>query len=171
VPKPNTWREAIHVLDATLTDVPLRGWRVAVQEYGVPNPDVVAALEARGALVTPVPIYKWALPEDVRPLRAAVRAIARDEIDVVLLTAGVQLQNLLAVACEMHMDDVVRRGMERLVVASIGPMTSEEVRRQRLPIDMEPSHPKMGFLVKEVAEQCGEILRAKRSGHAPAHVT
>ena len=77
-----------------------------------------------------------------------------DEIDVVILTAGIQLVHLLRVAAEMGLDAAVRESLERVVVASIGPMTSEELRRQGLPIDFEPSHPKMGFLVKEVAEQC-----------------
>jgi uroporphyrinogen-III synthase len=63
----------------------------------------------------------------------------------------------------MALETAVRRGLERTLVASIGPMTSEELRRQGLPIDLEPSHPKMGFLVKEVAEQCAALLRVKRA--------
>jgi uroporphyrinogen-III synthase len=30
------------------------------------------------------------------------------------------------------------------------------------PIDLEPSHPKMGVLVKETSEQTHTLLRAKR---------
>ena len=126
------------------------------------NPDLVDALEARGADVTSVPIYRWALPDDVKPLRAAVHAIVRDEIDVVILTAGVQIVHLLQVAADMDMESETRRALDRLVMASIGPMTSEELRRQGLSIDMEPTNPKMGFLVKEVAERCGDLLAAKR---------
>jgi uroporphyrinogen-III synthase len=62
----------------------------------------------------------------------------------------------------MDLESAVRRGLERMIVASIGPMTSEELRRQHIPIDIEPTHPKMGFLVKEVAEQCGDLLHAKQ---------
>jgi uroporphyrinogen-III synthase len=134
---------------------------MAVQEYGLPNADLVRELTARGADVTAVPIYRWAMPEDVAPLRRAVWAIVRDEIDIVLLTASVQLGHLLQVAADMGLEPAVRKGLERTVVASIGPMTSEELRHQGLPIDMEPSHPKMGFLVKEVAEQCEMLLRTK----------
>ena len=49
-----------------------------------------------------------------------------------------------------------------MVVTSIGPTTSEELRRQRLDIDLEASHPKMGFLVREAAERSPDLLRAKR---------
>ena len=162
VPRPNTWHEVITTLDTRAPGVCAGGTRVAVQEYGMANPDLMSALEARGAEVTSVPIYRWALPDDVRPLRAAVHALVRNEIDVVILTAGVQIVHLLQVAAEMRMESDTRRALERLVVASIGPMTSEELRRQGLPIDMEPTNPKMGFLVKEVAERCGALLAAKR---------
>jgi uroporphyrinogen-III synthase len=70
--------------------------------------------------------------------------------------------HLLHVAADMNLDASVRKGLEHTLVASIGPMTSDELRRHGLPIDIEPSHPKMGFLVKEVAEQCERLLQAKR---------
>ena len=166
VPGPNTWRELLATLDARTSEAPLDGVRVAVQEYGLANPELAQALAARGAAVTTVPIYKWSMPEDVAPLRRAVRAIVGNEIESVILTAGVQLVHLLRVAAEMGLEAAVREGLERMVVASIGPMTSEELRRQGLPVDLEPSHPKMGFLVKELAEQCEALLRVKRGGEA-----
>ena len=163
VPSPNTWRELLATLDGLADQAPLSGMRVAVQEYGLPNAELLEGLAARGADVIAVPIYRWAMPEDVAPLRRAVWAIVRGEIDVVILTAGIQLAHLLRVAAEMALEAAVRRGLERTLVASIGPMTSEELRRHGLPIDLEPSHPKMGFLVKEVAEQCAAVLRVKRA--------
>ncbi len=160
-PTPNTWHEVLRAIDAR-PDVTLSGMRVAVQEYGTPNHELNAALEDRGAVVTSVPIYKWTLPDDVEPLRAGIRAIVDDQVDVLLLTAGVQMVHLLRVATTMGVEDDVRRCLQRLVIASIGPIASEELRRQGLPVDLEPSHPKMGFLVKEVAERCGPILEAKQ---------
>jgi uroporphyrinogen-III synthase len=162
VPSPNTWRELLETLDQRSGDAPLPGLRLAIQEYGLPNEELVEALSARGARVTTVPIYRWSMPEDVAPLRRAVWAIVRQEIDVVILTAGIQLVHLLHVAADMNLDAAVRKGLEHTLVASIGPMTSDELRRHGLPIDIEPSHPKMGFLVKEVAEQCERLLQAKR---------
>ena len=118
--------------------------------------------EARGALVTTVPIYRWTLPDNVDPLRAGIRAVIDGRVDVLLLTAGVQLVHMLRVAASMGMEDELREHLRHLVIASIGPIASEELRRQGLPIDLEPPHPKMGFLVKEVAERCGPLLEAKR---------
>jgi len=49
-----------------------------------------------------------------------------------------------------------------VVVASIGPTASERLRHYDLPIDFEPSHSKMGVLVKEVSKQVHALLQAKR---------
>src|SRR5689334_14831956 len=127
-PEPNTWRELIAALDERKEEMPLRARRVAVQEYGAPNPELLHALEARGALVTRVPIYQWALPEDLEPLRQACRSLADGGVDVVLLTTATQLAHLLEVAEQMGLASQVRAGLGRAVVASIGPTTSEALR-------------------------------------------
>lgn len=161
-PEPNTWRELLHALDAEAASQPTRGLRIAVQEYGVASEELLAGLQERGARVTRVPVYRWALPVDIAPLQAAVRALAREEIDVVLFTTSIQVSHLLQIASEMSQEVPLRTGLRRCAIASIGPTTSEELRSHGLEADLEPSHPKMGFLVKEVAERSAEILRRKR---------
>jgi len=171
VPEPNTWRELLLALDeagGSEEKLHLPGKRVAVQEYGVSNPELLSGLRERGALVTRVPIYQWAMPEDLAPLQAAVKALAAGEIDVALFTTSVQIAHLFQIAAEMNLEEPMRRGLGRAIVASIGPTTSEELQRRGIRADIEPSHPKMGFLVKEAAEQSGELLRRKRPGTASA---
>lgn len=168
-PEPNTWRELLQALDGAANSAPefrLRGARLAVQEYGVSNPELLEGLKERGASVTRVPVYQWALPKDLAPLRAAVQALAKGEIDVVFFTTSVQAKHLFQVAAEMNVEDSMTRGLHRAVIASIGPTTSEELQRRGIRADLEPSHPKMGFLVKEAAEQAAELLRRKRQGIA-----
>jgi uroporphyrinogen-III synthase len=170
-PEPNTWRELLAALDeagGSREELRLRGVRVAVQEYGVSNPELLSGLRERGAIVTRVPVYQWALPDDCAPLRAAVKALAGGEIDVVLFTTSVQVAHLFQIAAEMKLEEPMLRGLKRMIVASIGPTTSEELQRRGIQADLEPSHPKMGFLVKEAAEQCAEVLRKKRQGTASA---
>lgn len=162
-PEPNTWRELLAALDERKSDLSLDGVTVAVQEYGASNPDLLAGLEARGAKVTPVPVYQWALPEDVEPLRKAARAIADDGLDVALFTTATQAVHLMKIAGELKLTDRVLAGLARMVVASIGPTTSEELRQRGIPIDLEASHPKMGFLVREAAERAADVLRKKRT--------
>jgi uroporphyrinogen-III synthase len=162
VPEPNTWRDLLRALDENAASLPLKGRRVAVQEYGASNPELLAGLAERGAQVTRVPVYQWALPEDTGPLRAAVEAIARGQVDIALFTTSIQVLHLLRIAREMKLEDEVRRGFARILVGSIGPVTSEELREQGFSADFEPAHPKMGFLVNEAAQRGGQLLEEKR---------
>jgi len=162
-PEPNTWRELLRALDDNAATLPLNGRRVAVQEYGVSNADLVSGLAERGAQVTPVPVYEWALPADTGPLRSAIAAIARDEIDAILFTTATQADHLLQIAAEIKQENALRHALSRMLVASIGPTTSERLREFDIVPDLEPSHPKMGFLVSEAAQHSTEILRRKRA--------
>jgi uroporphyrinogen-III synthase len=169
VPEPNTWRELLATLDdagASREELRLQGKRVAVQEYGVSNPELLNGLRERGAVVTRVPVYQWALPDDRGPLEDAIRALAKGEIDVVFFTTSVQVAHLFEVARGLKLEEAMQQGLKRAMVASIGPTTSEELQRRGIPVDMEPSHPKMGFLVKEAAEQSAELLRRKRAANS-----
>ena len=162
VPEPNTWRDLLRALDERTDSIPLKGRRVAVQEYGASNAELLAGLAERGAKIARVPVYQWALPEDTGPLRAAVEAIAGGEIDVALFTTSIQVTHLLRIAREMNLENEVRRGLSRIAVGSIGPITSEELREQGFQVDFEPSHPKMGFLVNEMAQNASKLLEGKR---------
>jgi len=162
VPEPNTWRDLLRALDEKSDIAPLNGRRVAVQEYGASNSELLAGLADRGAQVTRVPVYQWALPEDTGPLRAAVETIARGEIDVALFTTSIQVAHLLRIAREMNLERELRAAFARILIGSIGPMTSEELREQGLSADFEPAHPKMGFLVNEAAERGAALLEEKR---------
>lgn len=163
VPEPNTWRDLLHALDEKSDALPLKGRRVALQEYGASNPDLLKGLADRGAIVMRVPVYQWALPEDVAPLRAAIEAIARGEVDVALFTTSIQIVHLMQVAQEMGLASKVQQAFARTVIASIGPVTSETLREHGIAPDFEPSHPKMGFLVNEAAERVSALLEKKRS--------
>ncbi|MDE3109209.1 MAG: uroporphyrinogen-III synthase [Acidobacteriota bacterium] len=166
VPEPNTWKDLLRVLDEKSASFPLRGKRLAVQEYGAPNQELLDGLAARGAQVTRVPVYRWELPEDTGPLRAAVEMATRSAVDVALFTTSVQVLHLLRIAQEMGLERELRKGFERVAVGSIGPVTSEEARENGLAIDFEPEHPKMGFLVNEAARRAAAIVAVKRSGRS-----
>jgi uroporphyrinogen-III synthase len=92
-----------------------------------------------------------------------VSSVARGEVDVAIFTTTMQVVHLVQVAGMMQQEDAVRAALRRMVVASIGPTTSEELRQQQLTIDLEASHPKMGFLVREAAERSPDLLRLKRT--------
>ena len=160
VPEPNTWRE---VLSALAARVELKGKRVAIQEYGASNHELTAGLEARGAHVTIVPVYRWTLPADHAPLRAALNAIAAGAADVAIFTSSNQVTNVIQIAEAEGIGESVKRGFARMAVGSIGPVCSEQLRAYGLSVDFEPEHSKLGHLVKEAATQATLILIAKRA--------
>ena len=159
VPEPNTWVDLVLALDQYRS---VKGLRIAVQEYGVSNPDLVNALEQRGADVFPVPIYKWALPDDLGPMRHALDEIIAGRVSVILITNAIQVDHVMQVLEQDGKVEPFRAALTKLVVASIGPTASERLRHHHWPVDFEPSHPKMGILIKEVSEQASKVLHQKR---------
>jgi len=67
------------------------------------------------------------------------------------------------VAESLGLGRAVIDGIKKAVVASVGPTTSEELRERGTDPDLEASHPKMGFLVREASERATELLKAKRA--------
>lgn len=161
VPEPNTWREVLAALDSR---GPIDGLRVAVQEYGKLSRELVEGLGARGAVVTSVPVYQWDLPEDIAPLRNAIREIADGRIDAVLFTSAQQVVHLLQVADGEGLRDPIREALlGRVLVGSIGPTTTEALREHGIEPAFEPEHPKMGHLASALAVR----LKAGRSAAEP----
>jgi uroporphyrinogen-III synthase len=158
VPEPNTYHQTLELLDGQL---PVQGLRVAVQEYGKPNLELVEALKRRGAIVTRVPVYRWALPEDLGPLRAAITEIINNRVGAALFTSAQQVEHLLQVAAQDGREADLRKALlTYTVVASIGPTTSEALRASDLPVDIEPEHPKLGHLIAALASLWRDVPKA-----------
>ncbi|HLV85515.1 MAG TPA: uroporphyrinogen-III synthase [Candidatus Sulfotelmatobacter sp.] len=151
VPEPNTWREILETIDGN--KVSLAGRTVAVQEHGIPSPQLIEGLQKRGAHTLTVHVYDWALPDDLSPLTDALKVLQENGAGVVLFTAAVQVHHLMRVAEQQGARESVVAALNRTTVASIGPVTSEALAEYGVTIHMEPTHPKMGFLVKEASEQ------------------
>jgi len=160
VPEPNTWREVVSTLAATIA---LRDKRIAIQEYGIANPDLNSALQNRGATVVSIPIYRWALPEDLAPLRAAIGNILDGLVDVALFTNGAQAEHLFKLAASDKADDGLRRAFRNIVVGSVGPVCTQVLQQFGLTPDIEPVHPKMGSLIAEVAARARAVLSTKNT--------
>lgn len=161
-PEPCTWREMVHALDGAFGPS-LEGLRVAVQEYGETNQELLEALSEHHVEWTRVPVYQWALPDDLEPLRNSVRSIAAGILDAIVFLTAIQVTHLFRVAEQMDAADALRAGMRQSLILSIGPSTTEELARYGVEPDFEPSHPKMGFLMNEASECATRLLEAKRS--------
>jgi len=160
VPEPNTWRDILSTLE---NETELRGMKVAVQEYGISNKEFVSCLRNRGAKVTSVPIYKWALPEDIEPLKAAIKSISDSNEDIALFTSSQQIYHLFETTRKMGCLKKLKEGLKSTVIASIGPTTSETLYRFGINPDYEPDSPKMGNLIREVARIGVYFVNKKRT--------
>ena len=158
--EPNTWREILDVVDAELD---IADKIIAVQEYGKPNEEFTHQLEHRGATVVSVPVYRWAMPDDLGPLISAIRSTIAGEFDVLMFTSANQLSNVLEAADSINLREDWLSAASKCVIASIGPTASETIHDAGLPVDVEASPTKMGRLVKQTIESAPEILKTKRS--------
>jgi uroporphyrinogen-III synthase len=160
-PEPNSSRELI----AALAAVDVAGRRVWVQEYGRPNDALAAVLRERGASVHCAAVYGWQLPEDVGPLERAIDRLCDGEADAVLFTSAQQLEHVLQVAERRGRGEALLWALRsRVLVGSIGPVTSEALAERGVRADLVPEHPKMGHLVKLIATDGVRALDRKRTG-------
>jgi uroporphyrinogen-III synthase len=153
VPEPNTWHEVL----ASTSGRPER--RIAVQEYGKSNPELLDGFRARGAEVSTVRVYQWELPEDTAPLREAARRVAAGAFGAALFTTSIQITHLFRLAAEEGLEAQVKDGFSKMMVAAIGPTTTEALEEYGIRVDFEPSHPKMGIFVQEAGAAFGKAKR------------
>jgi uroporphyrinogen-III synthase len=171
-PEPFTWRALLVAMEEKFGGS-LHGMNIAVQEYGTSNPELLTALAEKSISITRLPVYQWALPEDMQPLREAVIALAHGHVDVVLFMNAGQVAHLFLVADRMVYSDALHEGFRSTVIGSIGPSTTEGLAAYNVVPDYEPSQSRMGFLIKELAERAGDLLKRKRAAaalHVPAQV-
>ena len=168
--EPSTWHELLQAIDAAFGNS-LARMHVVVQEYGASNPELLAELSSRSRELTKLPVYQWALPEDLQPLRECVLGIINGMVDVVLFMTAVQIIHLFRVAEQMGVPEDLREALRKTVVLSIGPTTSEELAHYGIEPDFEPSRPKMGFLVNEAAQYSDRLLEKKRKGEMEAVIS
>src|SRR5258707_5060873 len=132
---------------AALSEIPMQTARVLVQRYGAANQLLREALEKRGASVQEIATYRWALPADTQPLTRLLEALAGSRVDAVVFTSAVQIYNLYAVAEKTGRASELANQLNRLVVASIGPVCSRALREHGVTPSFEADPPKLGPLV------------------------
>lgn len=167
IPEPNTWHEILNELDQNARSMDLENCTVAIQEYGESNIEFIKALKKRKARVIQVPVYRWALPEKREPLEIAIAKVIKEEFKVAVLTSAVQIRHVLKVAAEMGVENEFRKKFKKMVIASVGPTTSAALTEAGFTPSFEPTHPKMGTLAKELAEQAAMLLTQRATSHEP----
>ncbi|HEY5639475.1 MAG TPA: uroporphyrinogen-III C-methyltransferase [Dehalococcoidia bacterium] len=93
--------------------------------------ELVTGLEALGAAVDEIPVYRAAVPSEPDP--EALAAIRAGHIDIVTFTSSSTVRNLLAV---LGPDAAVLTAEGRPLIACIGPITGETARENGLTVDV-----------------------------------
>jgi len=132
---------------AAVADLPLEGERVVVQRYGETNRELERALRGKGAEILEIPTYRWALPEDTRPLENLIAALDAGEVDATVFTSASQVHNLFEAARRIGKDASLPANLNRTLVASIGPVCSAALATYSVNIALEATPPKLGPLV------------------------
>ncbi|HEV7478387.1 MAG TPA: uroporphyrinogen-III synthase, partial [Burkholderiales bacterium] len=136
-----------HEMLDELSGLRMQGERVIVQRYGALNRELDAALTARGAEVIEIPTYRWSLPQDTAPLEDLVGRLERGEMHAVVFTNAEQARNLFAVAQRLGKVEFLKKNLNQILVASIGPIASAALREAGVKVGLEASPPKLGALL------------------------
>ena len=132
---------------AAVAHIPVDGHSVLVQRYGETNQRLREALQERGARVREIATYRWALPADTRPLEELLRSLAQSKIDAVVFTSAVQVHNLYTLAENMGRAADLAQQLNRVVIASIGPVCSRALEEHGVKPSFEANPPKLGPLI------------------------
>lgn len=158
VPEPNTWKEILEAMEQHEETSDLKGKLVAIQEYGESNEELNSSLRDRGATVLQVPIYRWSLPDDLEPLKNGIQAIINGKVQIVLFTSKTQIDHALKAATRESLDEKFKEALNETWVASIGPVCTKGLKSHGIEVDFEPSRPKLGVFINEVAENAPEEI-------------
>jgi uroporphyrinogen-III synthase len=137
----------------TLQSRDLNGRHIGVQLYGTPNPQLVSALESKGAKVTPVQVYAYGAAADSGAVNTLISSILSGHIQVVAFTSAPQVRMLFDFAMQAGLAEALARSLQTAVtVASIGEVTSRALTEKGIAAKIVPTQPKMGAMVQAVRE-------------------
>jgi uroporphyrinogen-III synthase len=155
-PEPNTSDEIL----AEMARWDLRGKALGLQLYGGVTPCLErlrAGLALVGAQVHEVLPYRWEGPADQRSVAALIDACLDGQVDALAIFSSSQIHNLFAVADEHGQVAALQLALNdpRLLVASVGPVSTQAIESHGVRVGVQPEHPKMGHVVMALAAALG----------------
>lgn len=137
----------------SLSQENLHGRRVGVQLYGSdPNRKLIDFLQQAGAQAKPVAPYIYADQTDDAQVAALIEQLANEQIDAIAFTSSPQVRRLFSVARKQGLDEQLRKTLNNIVVAAVGPIVAEALSSHAISVDLMPrSSYFMKPLVRELA--------------------
>jgi uroporphyrinogen-III synthase len=124
-----------------LAQVELSGHRVGLQLYPDKNHSIlIGAITAQGAEVDPVLPYIYDAQAADANIVSAIDEMAQGRIDAIALTSSGQVRRLVEVAQAHRCEALLRDGLARTPIASVGPVVSDELKSHGLRTDIYPAN-------------------------------
>ncbi len=138
------------------------GLRVAFQPGGDQSLEAIRVLEAAGARVSTVPVYRWIMPTETEPAEQLIRSVVAGELHAVTFTSAPAARNMFLIADEMEVADRLREALNGKVIAmSVGPVCSAALLELGVRDPIQPHRFRLGTMVRTLTEHL--ILKSKRS--------
>ena len=131
----------------TLKRADLSGKTVGVQLYSESNPPLTDFLTAAGAKVRAVQPYVYAPAADADRVVDLIQRAAGGAVDAIVFTSSPQVDRLFEVAAERNLQDAWKRALDRMTVASVGPVVSANLKQKGARVDIQPEQ---GFQMKNL---------------------
>ncbi|MEU7475773.1 uroporphyrinogen-III synthase [Lentzea sp. NPDC042327] len=125
------------------------GKRVAVQLHGEPLPDFVGTLQAAGADVVEIPVYRWEPPADPGPLERLIDAVLDGQVDALTFTSAPAASSVLRTAGDRRAD-LVEALRRTVLVVGVGAITAGPLVAAGIPV-VQPARSRIGSMVRELA--------------------
>jgi uroporphyrinogen-III synthase len=134
---------------AALGREPLASKTVGVQLYSASNPPLVAFLEQAKAQVRTVQPYVYAPAADAERVAELIARMTAGTVDALVFTSAPQVDRLYEVAAERSLEAELRKGLERVQVAAVGPVVADNLGRRGARVDVCPEQ---GFVMKNLVQ-------------------
>jgi uroporphyrinogen-III synthase len=137
--------------------------RIGVQLYpGNANERLLKFLEGAGAEADPVLPYVYASEVDDARVIAVIDEMAGGQIDAVAFTSAPQVRRLCHVARAFNREAELRRGLERVVVAAVGPIVAAELDAMGVKVNVTPHG--NTFFMKPLVRELAAAFTKDRKG-------
>jgi uroporphyrinogen-III synthase len=153
-PESESSRELVHYL----LERGISGQRIAVQLHGAtaewdPFPEFLDELEAAGADVVPIGVYRWRPAPRNGEFDQLVAGIADQKFDAVSFTSAPAVASLLMRARDMDIEDQVLSALRGSVHAMcVGPVTARPLVRLGVPTSA-PERMRLGALARHITDE------------------
>ncbi|WP_345982247.1 uroporphyrinogen-III synthase [Streptomyces sp. DSS69] len=137
----------------------VEGRRIALQLHGEPLPGFIESLQAAGAEVVGVPVYRWMPPRDIAPLDRMLDATAARALDAITFTSAPAAASFLGRAeTRGLLPEILGALRDDVLAACVGPVTALPLQVRGIPT-VHPERFRLGPLVQLVCAQLPATAR------------